>query len=205
MSFYPDFKMPPPATPATPATPESSKVAKVARGLSPITHSLAMLADACEGLPITTDELSAALGDDIATLEAGELSQEQIRAFAVAVVERHQREAGKQPEGWTQAAQCQRCGPVYLLPMQREDEALSCPWCFNRLAGFTTDDDGRLIEARPIPRPDKVRCCDCKHWAADTIGDGGGIGVCELNGPVWTDRPAFPNVLRWCAVFNAQH
>jgi hypothetical protein len=222
MSFYSGFEMPPPATRATPAIPgvksskvakvarvtspiresSSSKVAGVARGLNPTTQSLAMLADACEGRPITTDELCAALGDDKTDLDSGELSQAQLRTFAEAVVERHQREAGQTPEGWTQAVLCQRCGPVYLLPMKREGDVLSCPWCDNRRAGFVQNDDGFLIEAQPIPRPAKVRCGDCKHWVPDVIGDGGGIGTCAHSGPMWTDRPAFPGVLRWCSVFT---
>ena len=76
MSFYEAFELPPRAIRAIRAipAPSNSKIAEIARGLSPITLSLAMLADACEGLPITPDELSATLGDDKAELDAGELS-----------------------------------------------------------------------------------------------------------------------------------
>ena len=206
VSFYRSFDMDTHAIRASSAIPEqpNSKLAGIAQGLSPITQSLAMLADACEGLPITTDELSTALGDDIANLEAGELSQEQLRTFAVAVVERHQRETGKAPTTWTEAALCVLCGPVWLWPEPaRTNTALACPWCENRLAGFIKSDNGFLIEARPIPRPSKVRCCDCRHWTADAIGDGGGIGICVHGGPMWTDRPAYPNVQRWCSVFQS--
>lgn len=203
MSFYRSFHMGTPAIPAIPAIPKlpNSKLAGIARGLSPITRALAMLADACEGLTITPDELTTALGGDKAALDSGRLSQAQLRTFAEVVVERHEREAGRRPKGWTQAARCQLCGPVYLLPLKREDDAPDCPWCHNRLAGFAADDDGRPIEARPIPRPGKVRCADCEHWTADVIGDGTGIGTCAYGGPIWTDMPAYPNVQRWCSVF----
>jgi len=161
MSFYRSFDMGTPAIRAIPAIPElpNSKLAGIARGLSPITRSLAMLAAACEGLPITPDELVTALGDDKAALDSGEISQSQLRAFAVAVVELSQRDAGSRPDGWTQATRCQRCGPVFLPPMKRDGDVMSCQWCSNRLAGFTTDGEGRRVEVRQIPRHHRIQPC----------------------------------------------
>ena len=204
VSFYRKFDMSTPAIRAIPAIPEHppSKLAGIARELSPITRSLAMLANACEGLPISPDQLTAALGSDKAELDSGRLSTEQLRAFAEAVVDRHDLEAGIRPKRWTQAALCQYCGPVYLLPMKRAAVVPNCPWCRNREAGFTQKKDGRLIEASPIQRPKKICCAPCKHWAADVIGNLTGIGACSRGGPISTDKPAYPNVKRWCSVFT---
>jgi hypothetical protein len=62
MNFYRSFDMGTPAIRAIPAIPEpsNSEIAKIARVLSSITLSLAMLADAREGLPITPDQSSTA-------------------------------------------------------------------------------------------------------------------------------------------------
>jgi hypothetical protein len=153
-------------------------------------------------IDLNVAELIDFIGDDAADIIESSDPAGAVEAAARLLLTVRAKAAGEVPHGWTEAAVCALCGPVWLWPeVDRTSAALACPWCENRAAGFTADDDGRLIEARPIPRPEKVRCGDCRHWTADVIGDGGGIGTCSHGGPMWTDRPAFRNVRRWCSVF----
>ena len=69
--------------------------------------------------------------------EPGELlalSIEVLTAYACALVETDERRAGRVPAGWTVAAECSGCGPVWLgagSPVA----VVACPWCWNRREG----------------------------------------------------------------------
>lgn len=76
--------------------------------------------------------------DDSAPDELRAMSDETLRAYALALIASAARTQGRQPAGWVHAAQCEGCGPIWLWSPAT---VLACPWCVNRLAG------------RPIPRP----------------------------------------------------
>jgi hypothetical protein len=58
----------------------------------------------------------------------------------------------------------------------------------------------------PVPTPPQavqrapVRCGDCTHWRADTVGDGSGLGACAIHAPA-SKRPGslWPNSPHRCA------
>lgn len=66
------------------------------------------------------------------------ITPEGLAALARVVHARLHRERGLIPPGWTQPAECRRCGPVVLW-VGAPPTIEGCPWCFNRVAG------------RPIP------------------------------------------------------
>jgi hypothetical protein len=74
-------------------------------------------------------------------------------------------DAGIVPPGWTTAAHCEGCGPVWLWPDAARVRA--CPWCFRRNAG------------KRIPRP-AVQCGDCVHYLPDPLNHDAGMGGCAL-------------------------
>ena len=86
------------------------------------------------------DQLSS---QDIADLDRGTLTQREMTCFAKALAARQIRDAGIAPTNYTQAAECDLCGPVWLWA-GAPPTVMGCPWCFNRLAG------------KPIPRPQTI-------------------------------------------------
>lgn len=132
------------------------------------------------------ERLEAAAGPDWPELQA---DPETLAAFARAMLDREARERGERPEGWTQAATCERCGPVWLWVGAPEVVA-ACPWCFNRLVG------------RPLPRPAPVVCAECEQFTPDPAGHGG-IGRCAIGAdPDPTGPPLYPRVTRRCSSFT---
>ena len=123
--------------------------------------------------------------EDIAS---GVIGLETVIAGALAYVSRRTREIGERPIGWDAKASCAQCGPVWLwTPIN----ALACPWCSNRAVGL------------PIPRPEPVTCSDCRHFTRDGIGDGAGVGACEVGRRIEPgERPLYPDVDRTCALFH---
>jgi hypothetical protein len=101
--------------------------------------------------------------DDVAAC-AGE-SDDTLRAYLRGLAEQHGMDAGIVPPGWTTAAHCEGCGPVWLWPDAARVRA--CPWCFRRNAG------------KRIPRP-AVQCGDCVHYLPDPLNPGAGMGGCAL-------------------------
>ena len=201
----------PPSTQNSQNTQKSSEtsncadIADSARKVSEEEHSklLEVLAEACKDLDIKPAEITAELSAEaIADWCSGELSVDTLVAFARSLVQRREMAQGKRPSHYTACAQCQYCGPIYVPMMHGGAVLTTCPWCRNREAGFTKKKDGRLIEASPIPRPKKVCCAHCKHWAADVFGNGTGIGTCARGGPISTDEPAYPNARRRCSAFT---
>lgn len=101
---------------------------------------LQFLADA-EGLPaaiadtLPADELAACYG----------LPDTMLRTYMRMLQRSAHMDAGKVPEGYTQAARCHGCGPVWLWP-ESPARVIACPWCFPRKAG------------RSIPRPGGRPC-----------------------------------------------
>jgi hypothetical protein len=110
----------------------------------------AALATAAEGLPLTSRDLYEALApEDVVAWRASETDADYLRAFAMALHDSREREAGRIPADYEVIATCKRCGPVWLFI---DGTVESCPWCINRLAGW------------PIPRPSNVACIDCRHF-----------------------------------------
>ncbi len=97
------------------------------------------LANSCQGLTITPEEvLDALVTEDIEDWRKGRVSIETLGAFAKSLTQRREMNQGKRPAHYTERATCKHCGPVWLW---LSGEVRSCPWCRNRIAG------------RPIPRP----------------------------------------------------
>ena len=101
--------------------------------------------------------------DDVAAC-AGE-SDNTLRAYLRGLEEQAGMDACRVPLGWTTAAHCEGCGPVWLWPDAARVRA--CPWCFRRKAG------------KRIPRP-AVQCGDCVHYLRDPLNPEAGIGGCAL-------------------------
>jgi hypothetical protein len=145
---------------------------------------LEALARACQGLSIKPPEIRDALApEDIEGWRCGEMSDETLTVFAQALVQRREMRQGIRPDSYSERATCAHCGPIWLWV---ECDVLGCPWCWNRARGL------------PIPRPDRVRCVDCRHWTQDIIGDGNGIGTCAAGGPPAGQVPAYPRAARTC-------
>ncbi|RLA03884.1 MAG: hypothetical protein DRQ54_10225 [Gammaproteobacteria bacterium] len=129
-------------TPATDATLESGTVAPVAGVM--VTSELdtrlkTVLAKSCTGLPITVAQVRQALStEDIEDWQNGDISDENLLAFAPALVERKLMEQGVVPSHYTEQATCKQCGPVWLW---FTGKVLGCPWCWNQAKG------------KPIPCP----------------------------------------------------
>jgi hypothetical protein len=73
------------------------------------------------------------LNDACSSALAG-LSDAALACYAVALIETAEREAGRVPKGWTVAAECERCGPVWLA-VGSPAKVAACVWCSNRKAG----------------------------------------------------------------------
>jgi len=97
------------------------------------------LFDACQGLTIAPHEIHEALtSEDLDAWHKGEVSIEELAAFAFSLAQRQEMNQGKRPAHYIQHAICKQCGPVWLW---FTGEVLGCPWCWNRKNN------------RPIPRP----------------------------------------------------
>jgi len=104
----------------------------------------------CSDLPITPDEVRDNLTlEDSDDWHQGNISIDALSAFAHCLVQRREMDQGKVPTHFTEHATCKQCGPVWLW---FTGEVCGCQWCWNRMAD------------RPIPRPDCVRCSECKHF-----------------------------------------
>lgn len=99
-------------------------------------HLLALAAD--ELLP---GALVDGLDDDDVAACAG-LLDDTLRAYLRALHRGGIMDGGIVPEGYTRAAQCAGCGPVWLWP-EAPAHVIACPWCFRRKAG------------RPFPQPER--------------------------------------------------
>ena len=145
---------------------------------------LEALTHACRGLTIKPREVRDALApEDIEGLRCGEVSGETLVTFAASLHQRRDMERGIRPASYTEQATCAQCGPIWLWT---PGQVLGCPWCWNRICGLL------------IPRPHRVQCAECRHWTPDSIGDGGGIGTCEVGGLPPGQLPAYPRTERTC-------
>lgn len=88
----------------------------------------------CLAAGLTAEPAIAPDADDCAELVA--CTDAEVIAYARALLVRAEREAGRVPNGWTQASECGGCGPVWLWP-GAPSPVLACPWCWNRKAGRT--------------------------------------------------------------------
>ena len=154
------------ATPATPATQPSaavrvSQVSQVSQGCEPeIRARLLRLAES-EG--VDAAHVHRMHADDV-TACAGQ-SDPTLKAYLRALVLGAGMDAGQVPPGWTTAAHCEGCGPVWLWPDAARVRA--CPWCFRRKAG------------KRIPRP-PVQCGYCDQYVPDPLNPEAGMGGCRL-------------------------
>ncbi|MGN8159503.1 hypothetical protein ACS8YF_12615 [Salinisphaera sp. SWV1] len=124
---------------------------------------LEALAAAAEGMPVTSADLYEALApEDITAWRNGSLGADNLRAFAVALYEGREREAGRIPDSYEDIVTCGQCGPVWLFT---SGDVPSCPWCINRIAGL------------PIPRPAPVTCGTCRHFQRNKHPHLGRCGV----------------------------
>lgn len=140
-----------PAKPANPANlrgdwQEDSQVRQI-RGssesenptITDLRGRLLKVADA-EGLPLA---LVRCLPDaDVAACEGHPTVT--VRTYLRALHRGADMDAGIIPAGYSQAAYCNGCGPVWLWP-EAPAHVIACPWCFRRKAG------------RPFPRPPAVK------------------------------------------------
>ena len=94
----------------------------------------------------------------------GEVTQDHLQAFVSTLETAAMRRNGDRPPHYSRAAECARCGPVWLWETV---SVQTCPWCINRLADL------------PIPRPATVACRQSRHYTQDTINPTGGLGHCE--------------------------
>ena len=158
------------ATPATPATQSFAAVRSVARvaesqesqGITPeIRTRLLTLADGDGYAPAIIHRLHA---DDLAAC-AG-LADETLQAYLRVLDRGTAMDRGIAPDGYTQAAHCDGCGPVWLW-QGAPARVIACPWCFRRKAG------------KALPRP-AVTCGDCIHYRPDPLNPFAGVGGCDL-------------------------
>ena len=116
------------------------------------------------------------------------LPDEALRAYLRALERRTAMEAGHVPEGWTTAALCEGCGPVWLWPDAAR--VVACPWCHVRKAG------------RYLPRP-RMTCGECRYFIPDAINPPAGCGACGLALPYRRgERGRYPFTPRHCPEFR---
>lgn len=109
------------------------------------------------------------------------LPEPTLRAYLRALERTAKLARGETPHGWTRAAECSGCGPVWLAAGSPA-RVIACPWCWHRKSGVT------------LPRP-PVRCGGCKHFRPDPLNPAGGFGGCAITG-----KPSnFPEALHDCA------
>jgi hypothetical protein len=124
----------------------------------------------------------ALLGRDDATPgQIAQLTAAELDGYSIGLHNSAEREAGRQPQGWSVASVCAACGPVWLWESAGA-RVLACPWCHSRRA------------RKPIPRP-LVRCGDCQHYTRDPINPEGGSGTCSAG---HTYSNPYPHVTRRC-------
>lgn len=109
------------------------------------------------------------------------LPDDTLRAYLRALDRGTVMDRGIVPDGYTQAAQCDGCGPVWLW-QGAPARVLACPWCFRRKAG------------KGLPRRLET-CGDCIHYLRDPLNPVAGGGGCAL-GP---GRALQPMTLHSCA------
>lgn len=98
-------------------------------------RTLRILAEA-DGLPAAL--VDALPGPDVSACDG--LPDGTLRTYLRALQRGAVMDAGTAPDGYTLAAHCDGCGPVWLWP-ESPARVIACPWCFRRKAG------------RAIPRP----------------------------------------------------
>ena len=108
------------------------------------------LANACKGLAISPKAIRDALApEDIEEWQKGENNSKNFADFAYVLTQRREMDLGKRPSSFIHQATCKYCGPIWLwIP----GNVSGCPWCKNRASNH------------PIPRPESVRCTNCKHF-----------------------------------------
>ncbi|MFC5577522.1 hypothetical protein ACFPOA_05755 [Lysobacter niabensis] len=155
------------ATPATHATQpsvtvrESQQSQESQRGEPEKRAHLLNLADAEGADAARVHRLHA---DDVTACTG--LSDETLRAYLRALDRGTDIDRGIAPDGYTQAAHCEGCGPVWLW-QGAPSRVVACPWCSRRKAG------------KPLPRP-KVTCGDCINYLPDPLNPKAGMGGCAL-------------------------
>jgi len=175
-----------PATLATTAT-NRAPVAVVANVATPdgleITNSR-LLTELCETLNVSLKQIVVSVQaqqDGIWWSLSSNERERLIENYLTGQVIR----AGFRPTHFQVPTFCSECGPVWLrYPDQ------NCPWCENRQSGLS------------IPRPQKVACTDCRHYAVNPITPAGGMGQCMVNATSAERFPTFPRAPRDCSRYQ---
>ena len=175
-----------PATLATTATNRTT-VANVAVVATPngleITNSR-LLTELCETLNVSLRQIVAAVQARHGGIWWSLDSTERNRLIENYLTGRVIR-AGLQPPHFQVPTICAGCGPVWLSHPDQD-----CPWCENCQSGLN------------IPRPQKVACDECRHYAANPINPAHGMGQCKVNSASAACFPTFPRAPRDCSRYQ---
>ena len=175
-----------PATLATTAT-NWTPVANVAVVATPdgleITNSR-LLTELCETLNVSLRQIVAAVQARQGGIWWSLDSTERNRLIENYLTGRVIR-AGLQPPHFRVPALCSECGPVWLRYPNQD-----CQWCENCQSGLN------------IPRPQKVACAECRHYAANPINPAHGMGQCKVRSASAECFPTFPLAPRDCSRYQ---
>jgi len=136
--------------------PGLAELAGLARPSIKITQAAAEAVKGQSGHITAATLLSKLAPEDFTDLEACSDPLPFLRSFAIACVWTAFRRQGIAPPTWTEAAHCDKCGPVYLwAPIK----VTGCPWCWNRLHGVNIPrpehyEINERNEIRPLPTPE---------------------------------------------------
>jgi len=115
-----------------------------------VSRLLETLSDLCRNTNYKPYELYQLMDkSEIHDWATGKLTNDDLKVFIASKALNDTRKAGKIPESYLFTADCAQCGVVWS---PYPTVAQHCPWCTNRL------------HALPIPRPESIRCIDCKHF-----------------------------------------
>lgn len=176
-----------PATLATLATNQAlvANVAVVATPDGPEITNSRLLTELCETLNVSLKQIVVSVQaqqDGIWWSLSSTERERLIEYYLTAQVIR----AGFRPPHFQVPTFCSECGPVWLRYPDQD-----CPWCENRQSGLS------------IPRPQKVACTDCRHYAVNPINPAGGMGQCMVNATSAERFPTFPRAPRDCSRYQS--
>ncbi len=152
------------------------------------------------------------------------LPDDALRAYLHMLRDAALRARGRVPADETAPALCACCGPVWLAPevaavapvVAGWPRVLGCPWC--HLGRGTSKVHEESAGHRPpsgfsaranretgfgdVPRP-SVACAACRHFTADAINPGGGMGRCTAGREPSPSEPLhYPHAERQCGRFD---
>ena len=175
-----------PATLATTATNRTpvANVAVVATPDRPEITNSRLLTELCETLNVSLKQIVVSVQaqqDGIWWSLSSNERERLIENYLTGQVIR----AGLQPPHFQVPTICSGCGPVWLSHPDQD-----CPWCESRQSGLN------------IPRPQKVACDECRHYAANPINPAHGMGQCKVSSASAACFPTFPRAPRDCSRYQ---